>query len=87
MSVSLAAVVYGGHYDLAGLIEAEKDAPLPYAEAIPAFQCTLQRLDVAPTACSGSFQSGNDTFRLRAVDVSEFALGGRLIVQKAGSQT
>ena len=40
-SVSLAAVVDFGHHDVTRLIEAEKDAPLADAQAIPAFQGAL----------------------------------------------
>ena len=40
-SVSLAAVVHVGHYDVSRLMEAEKDAPLADAQAIQAFQRTL----------------------------------------------
>ena len=51
-SVSLAAVVDVGHYDVTGLIEAEKSAPFADAQAIPAFQRALERLDVAATVSS-----------------------------------
>ena|ERR1017187_4435421 len=63
-SVSLAAVVDVGHHHVTRLIEAEKDAPLADAQAIPAFQRTLQRLDVAATGSSKRFQGVNNTFRV-----------------------
>ena len=78
----MAAVVDVGHHDVIRLIEAEKDAPLADAEAIPAFQRTLQRLDVAATVSSKRFQGVNNTFRAGAVHVGEFALSGRLIDEK-----
>ena len=81
-SVSLAAVVDVGHYDVSRLIEAEKNAPLANAQAIPAFQRTLQRLDVAATISSKPFQGVNNTCRVGAVHVGEFTLGGRLIDEK-----
>jgi hypothetical protein len=55
-SVSLAAVVDVGHRDVSGLIEAEENAPLADAQAIPAFQRTLQRLDVAVTVGGKRFE-------------------------------
>ena len=78
-SVSLAAVVDVGHYDVTGLIEAEKSAPLADAQAIPASQRTLQRLDVAATVSSKRFQGVNNTCGVGADHVGEFALSGRLI--------
>ena len=81
-SVGLAAVIDVGHHDVTGLIEAEKDAPLADAQAIPAFQRTLQRLDVAATVSSKRFQGVNNTLRVGAVHVGEFALSGRPINQE-----
>lgn len=78
-SVNLAAVVDVGNYDVARLIEAEKSAPLADAQAIRAFQRTLQRLDVAATVSSKHFQGVNNTCRVGAVHVGGFALSRRLI--------
>ena len=78
-SVSLAAVVDVGHYDVTGLIEAEKSVPLADAQALPAFQRTLQRLDVAATVRCKRLQGENDACRVGAVHAGEFALSGRLI--------
>src|ERR1039457_3214735 len=78
-SVSLAAVVDVGHHDVTGLIEAEEDAPLADAQAIPAFQRALQRLDVAAAVSGKPFQGANNTLRVGAVHVGEFALSGRLV--------
>ena len=78
----MAAVVDVGHHDITRLIEAEKSAPLADAQAIPAFQRTLQRLDVAATVGSKRFQGVNNTPRVGAVHVSEFALSGRLVDEK-----
>lgn len=64
-SVSLPAIVDVGHHDAVGLIETEKDTPLADAQAIPAFQRTFQRLDVAVTACRKCFQGADNTFRIR----------------------
>jgi hypothetical protein len=41
-SVRLPAIVDVGHHDAIGMIEAEKDAPVADAQAIPAFQCTVK---------------------------------------------
>ena len=78
----MAAVVDVGHHDFTGLIEAEKDAPLADAQAIPALQRTLQRLDVAATGSSKVFQGANNTFRVGAVHAGELALSGRPIDEK-----
>ena len=82
LSVSLPAVVDVGHHDVARLIEAEKDAPLAYTQAIPAFQRTLQRSNVAKTGGSESFHGAEDTFRLGAVHAIDLALSGRPINQE-----
>jgi len=41
----LAAVVDLGHKDAAVLIEQEEDTPLPYSQAVPAFQRALECLN------------------------------------------
>ena len=61
----MAAVVDVGHHDVIRLIEDEKDASLADAEAIPAFQRTLQRLDVAATGDSKHFQGVDDAWLTR----------------------
>jgi hypothetical protein len=53
--------------------------PPPDAQAIPAFQRTLQRLDVATAGSSKRFHGVKNTLRVGAVHVGEFALRGRLI--------
>ncbi len=82
-SVSLAAVVDINNYHATGLIEAEKNAPLADAQAIPAFQCTLQGLDVAATIRSKRFQCVKNTLRVGSIHMGKFALSGSLIDEKA----
>jgi hypothetical protein len=57
--VGLSAIVHVDHDYVAGLIEAEKHAPLADAQAIPALQRPLQRSDVAATVGGKGFQGVN----------------------------
>jgi hypothetical protein len=74
----LASVVNFGHHHVTGLIQTEKDAPFADTQAVPAFQRTLQCLNVAAAGCGKRFQAANNAFRSeRSMRLRERSAAGR----------